>query len=287
LETVDQVTIAEILQLAKEAGISINQRTFRLYADMGLIPRPDVRNRDEGGRSGYYDPRVLGILSVIPDLQEQGYSLRDIKAFLGRLENIASQMGKDPITVQVSGLTAISGRGASESTTSGQTRQPGLSTEARSLAIWRALSGPVVAEMIRRGMFPDTGQIDELTVRVSICDEEPFTVPVFIDPSSFTYENPARGDDAELAVIASAYQFELTGKKASADAETTRCACGQNTRTGRPAISAHVHLHTSSVAAVNATKPCLCSVFRNHIFCTPFFHFVFLRVYKLFFYSCF
>ena len=121
----DAMTVSEILKLAKESGIDVNQRTVRLYADMGLIPRPDVRNRDEGGRSGYYDLRIVGILAAIPDLQQQGYSLKDIKSFLGRLESIAKQSGKDSISMQVSGLEAIA-RKTSETIQAGHTGSTGM-----------------------------------------------------------------------------------------------------------------------------------------------------------------
>jgi GNAT superfamily N-acetyltransferase/DNA-binding transcriptional MerR regulator len=213
--------MAEILKLTRETGIDVNQRTVRLYADMGLIPRPDVRNRDEGGRSGYYDPRIVGILAAIPDLQQQGYSLKDIKSFLDRLESISRQSGKDSISVQVSGLEAIA-RKTSEAGQGGRAGTTGMTGATNALAVWRSLSGPVVAEMLRRGMSPDTHQIDELTVTVSTRDGERFSLPVFLDPASVTCANPTREDDAELGVITSAHLFELTGKKTSPSAESVR-----------------------------------------------------------------
>jgi GNAT superfamily N-acetyltransferase/DNA-binding transcriptional MerR regulator len=217
----DAMTISELLKLAKESGIDINQRTVRLYADMGLIPRPDVRNRDEGGRSGYYDPRIVGILAAIPDLQQQGYSLKDIKSFLGRLESIAKQSGKDSLSAQVSGLEAIVGK-TSEAAQAGRAGSTGTTGVTSAPAVWRSLSGPVVSEMLRRGMSPDTQRIDELTVMVSTRDGERFSVPVFLDLASVVYTSPAREDDAELGVIASVHLFELTGKESDRSAESIR-----------------------------------------------------------------
>jgi GNAT superfamily N-acetyltransferase len=160
-------------------------------------------------------------VAVVPALQQQGYSLRDIKSFLDRLDSIAEESGKDSISVQVSGLEAIA-RKTSETAQAGRTGSTGIGGVASALVVWRSLSGLVVAEMLRRGMSPDTQCIDELTVTVSTRDGQQFSVPVFLDPASVVFANPAREDDGELGVITSAHLSELTHKESSASAETIR-----------------------------------------------------------------
>jgi len=208
----DGLTVSELLTLARESGLSINQRTLRLYIDRGLIPKPDVRQREESGRSGYHDPRVVELLTAIDGLQQQGYSLRDIKTILKRLESIARQSGKDPIAAQISGALAISKR-TTEMFEKGGAGDAGAIPSASALAVWRSIAGPVVAEMLRRGAVPDTSRIVELRVTATTRDGQTFSAPVFLDPESVVYTNPTRDDDEELDRLTSEYLSELTGKK--------------------------------------------------------------------------
>ncbi len=204
------LTISEILKLARKSGLDISQRTLRLYVDMGLIPKPDVRNRDEGGRSGYYDPRVVQILALVPRLQEQGYSLRDIKSFLDTLDGIARQSGKDALEVQINGLEAI----AVKTLGTGESRQAETAPTGRVTgqpAVWKLLSGPVIAEMLRRGMSPDAHKIGELTLLVTSSGGEQFDVPLFLDPGSLVYTYPTNHDDEELAALTSSFLYECEG----------------------------------------------------------------------------
>jgi DNA-binding transcriptional MerR regulator len=64
-----------IEQLAAESGMSV--RNIRAHQARGLLPGPEVRLR-----VGYYGPEHVERLSLIRDLQEQGFNLAGIQRLL-------------------------------------------------------------------------------------------------------------------------------------------------------------------------------------------------------------
>lgn len=212
----ETLSASELVALAKQRGLSTNQRTLRLYVDMGLIPKPDVRSREEGGRSSYYDPRVIRLLASISTLQGQGHTLKAIKGFLDSVESIARRTGEDPVESLVRASEAISG-------ISGERRQTATAEALSDTALWRLLGGPVVAEMLRRGIRPDIGDVAELRVAGVTKDGQEFSAPVFLDPASVAYRAPAREDDEELGRLTSSCLSELSGRpEPPASAESIR-----------------------------------------------------------------
>ena len=73
-----------MLERAQASGLDVTERTLRYYSVQGLLPAP-TRGASEAAdrRVRYYPESVLARLGEIRDLQQQGYSLRQIRDYLG------------------------------------------------------------------------------------------------------------------------------------------------------------------------------------------------------------
>ena len=74
----------EILERANQMGLKLTERTFRYYGVLGLLPHP-VKGAEDA-RVRYYPETVLETLQTIRELQQEGYSLKQIKRQLEHLE---------------------------------------------------------------------------------------------------------------------------------------------------------------------------------------------------------
>lgn len=207
----DLVEASALLSLAREKGLNINRRTLRLYADTGLIPRPFVRNRDDGGRTGYYDPRTLKLLEAIEKMKSAGYSLRDIKEFFRHLENVAAESGRDPLEVKVEAVAAIFPGRVRDGGYTGSSRT-NESADLTKINLWREIGGAVVSQMLRMGLECDVRAIAEIRASVITEQGNEVTVPVFLNARSVCYDHPSREDDSDVGILTAAYVSELTGK---------------------------------------------------------------------------
>lgn len=77
------LTLEGVLSRAAAVGLELSERTFRYYAVMGLLPAPVKRpSGTEDARVHYYPAEIIDLLLEIRNLQAQGYSLKQIKAWL-------------------------------------------------------------------------------------------------------------------------------------------------------------------------------------------------------------
>ena len=75
------ITLQQVLDRSKKAGVPITKRTFEYYRSLGLLPRPSNKRVGERGRGvyGYYNPKILQMIKKIHKYKEAGFSLKDIK----------------------------------------------------------------------------------------------------------------------------------------------------------------------------------------------------------------
>jgi|ETNmetMinimDraft_35_1059890.scaffolds.fasta_scaffold11907_2 DNA-binding transcriptional MerR regulator len=75
------ITLQQVLDRSKKAGVPITKRTFEYYRSLGLLPRPSNKRVGERGRGvyGYYHPKILQMIKKIHKYKEAGFSLKDIK----------------------------------------------------------------------------------------------------------------------------------------------------------------------------------------------------------------
>ena len=211
-------TAKEIVSRAREAGLDVRARTFRLYVDLGLVPRPAVRTNPGGGRSGYYDPRVVELLRVILQLQSRGQTLQQVKAFLDRLADVARASGRDALAVQIEAAEALSDADRADADGAPKNARAGnLGGPAARLGdatqLWKSVGGPLLAEMVRRGRRPDASAVNELRLEAVMNDGERVAFPLFLSAEAVAYRNPTRRDDAALGALTSAYASELEGRE--------------------------------------------------------------------------
>ncbi len=201
----DWLTASQLIRAAAARGIPITARTLRLYASMGLIPRPQVRPGAAGGRTGYYSPRVLDLLAVVEKLKDSGRSLEQAKEFLDRLTEVARLAGRDPLDVQAEALDAITTEDSSHKLTS---------SSRSSFAFLRSLGGRVTAEMVKHGVL--TGEnVTGMDLVIQIRDNETVSIPLYLDPDALETKNPTtEADDRRLASVVSAYYAEVDGQPA-------------------------------------------------------------------------
>ncbi len=204
------LTLRELASQARNVGLTINERTLRLYVDSGLLPRPTVRNRSGGGRSGYYDPRVLDLLRVVLQQQDEGQTLEQVGEFLSRLAAVARRAGREPLDVQLEAAAALRAtRLEREGKADGMAAHP--TGPARSKALWAAAAGPLAAEMVRQGISPDSAGILELKVEATTTGGATVTVPLFLSPQAVRYAGLSPSDYATLGKLMAEYRSELTG----------------------------------------------------------------------------
>jgi len=75
------LTLQQVLDKSKKAGVPINKRTFEYYQSLGFLPKPHRKVKGEKGRGvyGYYEPIVIDIVKKIYKLKNAGHSLNEIK----------------------------------------------------------------------------------------------------------------------------------------------------------------------------------------------------------------
>lgn len=76
----EYLTLEDVLREAVHLGLELSERTFRYYNVLGLLPRP-VKLPSGDARVHYYPREILTRLQDIRKLQNEGYSLKQIKAF--------------------------------------------------------------------------------------------------------------------------------------------------------------------------------------------------------------
>lgn len=76
------LTLEDVLRQAGGIGLDLSERTFRYYSVMGLLPKPIKRPGGSGdARVHYYGEDIMQRLQEIRSLQQQGYSLKQIKDY--------------------------------------------------------------------------------------------------------------------------------------------------------------------------------------------------------------
>ena len=74
------LTLQQVLDKSKKAGVPINKRTFEYYQSLGFLPKPHkIVGKKGRGLYGYYDPIVINIVKKIYKLKKVGHSLKEIK----------------------------------------------------------------------------------------------------------------------------------------------------------------------------------------------------------------
>jgi len=74
------LTLQQVLDKSKKAGVPITKRTIEYYRSLGLLPKPRKIVGERGrGVYGYYDPMILHMIKKIHKYKEDGFSLKDIK----------------------------------------------------------------------------------------------------------------------------------------------------------------------------------------------------------------
>jgi len=76
----DYLTLEDVLREAVHLGLELSERTFRYYNVLGLLPRP-VKLPSGDARVHYYPREILTRLQDIRKLQNEGYSLKQIKSY--------------------------------------------------------------------------------------------------------------------------------------------------------------------------------------------------------------
>ena len=76
----DFLTLEDVLREAAGLDLDLSERTFRYYSVLGLLPRP-VKRPHGDARIHYYPREILTRLQEIRKLQNEGYSLKQIKGF--------------------------------------------------------------------------------------------------------------------------------------------------------------------------------------------------------------
>lgn len=75
------LSLEEVLQRSAQRGLEISERTFRYYVVLGLLPKP-LKKVGEDARVHFYPAAILDRLQEIRGLQEQGFSLKQIKKYV-------------------------------------------------------------------------------------------------------------------------------------------------------------------------------------------------------------
>lgn len=74
----DFLTLEDVLREATRIDLDLTERTFRYYSVLGLLPRP-IKRAQGDARIHYYPRGILTRLQDIRKLQNEGYSLKQIK----------------------------------------------------------------------------------------------------------------------------------------------------------------------------------------------------------------
>ena len=78
--SISMITLQQVLDRSKKAGVPITKRTFEYYRSFGLLPNPRKKVGERGrGVYGYYHPKILQMIKKIHKYKEDGFSLKDIK----------------------------------------------------------------------------------------------------------------------------------------------------------------------------------------------------------------
>ncbi len=84
----DLLPWSEVVARLERQGFVLTPRSLRLYRSRGLIPRPVVQKAPQGGRTGYYPAYVIGMLRLLRHMEQNGYSLQEIKTLLSGLREL-------------------------------------------------------------------------------------------------------------------------------------------------------------------------------------------------------
>lgn len=87
------LTLYDVLAESRALGLELSERTFRYYAVIGLVP-PSIKRAsgEEDARVRYYPHEVVQRLLDIRELQSQGYTLRQIKAWFAMRDDTLHAM---------------------------------------------------------------------------------------------------------------------------------------------------------------------------------------------------
>ena len=85
------LTLEEVLATSTQRGLELSERTFRYYVVLGLLPKP-LKKPGEDARVHFYPLAILDRLQEIRSLQEQGFSLKQIKKYVEELPAPAAHL---------------------------------------------------------------------------------------------------------------------------------------------------------------------------------------------------
>lgn len=81
------LTLPEVLKALKKEGINISRRTFEFYQKIELLPKPQKKQKGEGGRGvyGLYYPTIIRQVKLIHKYKDKGYTLHRLSELLERI----------------------------------------------------------------------------------------------------------------------------------------------------------------------------------------------------------
>jgi len=157
------ISTKDLISLAKDKGLDLNLRKLRFYVSEGLIPQSKVLPVASLGRAGFYPKSVIYTLSLIFSMHKQGYTLKEIKLFLERVDKVAKLENKSTQDLYKELLDLFESKEETIFNSS----------------LWDEASRIIFEEMLKKNCDPKIENIKKVTLSVEMKDGTNFSKDLF------------------------------------------------------------------------------------------------------------